>query len=335
MEKLAGRCQVLQTAVTGQVRLSISSVAGVSTSVVLHSSKLVFDMGSFDSLLPAAAILGASVVLCSHGHLDHSSGVIQHASRRSLMNRSSTSTYVVPAGPAENAMQAYFESAELLTDSPLGATVVGAVVGESFDPHALAGLASRRLRVTPLEAIHRVDAVGYLVAEERSALKAEYKAAIADGSMATADVGRLKREGIEVTEASIAKIFAYSGDTTIDFLTNEANLAALDGVSVLALECTYVGTSPNTTPAKARERGHVHFDHIVQAYADGNRVLHSLDALVLLHFSAAHSAAQIVEDIATTAPPGLLDKLWLALHPSHGSLPDAVATPETPAGASS
>ena len=300
---------ITKTTIANQT-LTIQSKAGVHTTIVHHSYKLIFDLGTLPSQLDDGATAAIPTVLISHGHLDHSSGVIQHASRRSLHSSPGIATYFTLDAPP---LEAYFQAAMDMCGSALDVAVVGVEVNEPFDPHKASGKKSRHLEVVPLRATHRVPAVGYVVVEEKNVLRPDLKARLEEGSLEQSALGAMRKAGEAITLSVKAPTFAYSGDTTIDFLTDPDNVAAMDGLHLLAIECTYVGSGENTTPEKARARGHIHLDDIVAQWEADNPILHSLKGLILLHFSQSYSRSQIVSSVLSTLPPSLLAITHLAL----------------------
>jgi ribonuclease Z len=88
---------------------------------------------------------------------------------------------------------------------------------------------------------------------------------------------------------------AFCGDTLADVIDREPLVRE---AKLLVLECTFAGEDVDV--AAARRKGHVHLDEIA-ARAD----LFRNEAILLTHFSARHSAAEIVRRLDERLPPDL------------------------------
>jgi ribonuclease BN (tRNA processing enzyme) len=100
------------------------------------------------------------------------------------------------------------------------------------------------------------------------------------------ELGKLRKQGVEITDSRFEKKFAFMGDTTIDVFKDPKNSELLK-TPVIMVECTALDDL--ITPATARERGHTHCDElepIVRAHPD--------ITFILIHFSRSYKEDFIV-----------------------------------------
>ena len=129
-------------------------------------------------------------------------------------------------------------------------------------------------------------------------MKREYKSATAH------DLGRLRREGVEIEESYEENLISFTGDTRIEFLNDENARRA----KVLFMEVTY--WDERKSVANAREWGHIHFDELLP-------LLGKIEAekIVLIHASARYKTRELEQFISDRVPEHLKAKLLLFPRP--------------------
>jgi len=237
------------------------SVSGLGTCLTVPAYKLVLDVGV---CTPEA--LKCRDVLVTHAHVDHMAGAVQHAATRDLLGSKPSRFYAYK--PVAEALAKVLEMWKTM-QGEFKYEVVSMDLGEEYPVR-------KGLSVRAFETTHRVVSAGFVVYESRSKLKAEYK------GVEGAEIGRLRKSGVEVTDTVKTAVLAYTGDTKVEALAEPL----LDGVKTLVTEMTYL---PDVKVEFARERGHVHYDEFVAV------PLPPCEEFVLTHFSARYSEKDVAE----------------------------------------
>lgn len=148
--------------------------------------------------------------------------------------------------------------------------------------------------VKPFKTYHTVPSQGYLLRSQRNKLKEEYF------GLPGPEIAAAKKRGEEITRLIVAPEIAFTGDTTVDFITDPANEEVFRA-KLLIMECTFL--DDEMSPEDAKERGHMHIDDLVQ-HADKFQN----EAILLIHFSSRYSKDRIQELLAAKLPPGWLER---------------------------
>lgn len=88
---------------------------------------------------------------------------------------------------------------------------------------------------------------------------------------------------------------AFTGDTTPDFILDDANIDALQA-KLLIMETTFLDDA--VTIQHAREYGHTHLSEVIK-YA--NRLLNK--SILFIHFSARYKREEILRAVEELPPP--------------------------------
>lgn len=213
------------------------SVGGFETCIELPRYKVAFDIGR----CPPTAV-GMHTLLLTHGHVDHMGGLVHHCAQRDLLGRAPP-LYVVPV-EIEEPLQDMLAAWRRLARSALPCTVRGVSPGDVVD-------LGKGRRAHVFRAVHRVPTVGYAIETARHRLKAAYQGRPGH------ELGRLRAEGVEITEPDPRVEVAFCGDTTVDVLREPVVRKARR----LILEVTFL--DDRVSVAHARKGGHVHLHELV------------------------------------------------------------------------
>jgi len=260
------------------------SVGGLETCIELPHFKLCFDIGRCP---PTATRL--PTVLFTHAHTDHMGGVIHHCATRD-MTQMPPPTYVMPNENVE-AFQDMVAAWRRLDRSPLPCTVVGVSPGDEHD-------LGKGRTAHIFRAIHRVPSVGYAISTTKRVLKPELRGL--DGFA----IRDLRADGVEIHDVRETVEVAFCGDTTIDVVDREARVRT---ARVLILEVTFL--DDRVSVAKARGKGHVHFDEVVER-AD----LFENEVILLTHRSIRYGNEQAEKLVRERLPAHLSDRVVLLHH---------------------
>ena len=238
------------------------SIGGVESCYILPEFKIAFDMGR-----GPIELTDIPVIFLSHGHLDHAAGIAYYFSQRSLRNLDPGTVYA-PADVVESLTKICKEWQKI----------------EEFD---------YKINIHPIEEGDRVELKqNYFIKAYKS-----YHRVPANGYVLYHKVKKLKKEFIGLSGEEIKKrrdrkddlfimqetpIFAYSGDTSIEFLLNNESAR---NARVLFMECTYIDESRSIE--RARKWGHTHLDEILQNIDQLKN-----EKIYLIHLSRRYSARQ-------------------------------------------
>eukprot|EP01108_Squamamoeba_japonica_P001520 TRINITY_DN1649_c0_g5_i1.p1 TRINITY_DN1649_c0_g5~~TRINITY_DN1649_c0_g5_i1.p1 ORF type:complete len:366 (+),score=102.82 TRINITY_DN1649_c0_g5_i1:109-1098(+) len=296
--------------------LFAQSTAGHWSSYALPRLNIAFDCGTLFQ-----ANLASPVVAISHGHADHIGALAQHARVRG-MTSSTRETYVMPRTCVEPFRRYYDALMELDTGDtlpkPARFTLVGVdpiapraadaganidsnnnknnnnnddVDDDDYDNENTADedvfeqipLPKKRLlRCFACE--HRVDAVSYVLCEQRSSLRAELR------GLSHEKIRDLVAAGERVSSAVVVPLFAYSGDSTLRSLLRHKTMLR---ATVLLVECTIWDDSVSADETTAR--GHIHLDQLSE-HAEQFANEH----VILTHRSARYSDGQCRDLLAAS-----------------------------------
>jgi ribonuclease Z len=256
------------------------SVGGIETCIDVPALKLCFDLGR----VPDFAV-ARSTVLFTHAHMDHLGGIAWHTATRALRGMAPP-TYVIPRG-SEEGIDALFQAWRGLDRSEL--------------PHQLVPLSPQEeYRISPtlvaraFHSPHTAPCQGYALISERKRLRDEFRG-LTQEQVRTLSVERK----VEVAQVVRCVELAFTGDTRPEVLERESLLRE---ARVLVMECTFL--DDRVSARDAHRKGHVHLDHLLErAHLLNN------ERIVLTHFSARYSAAQIVALLDKRLPKELRERV--------------------------
>lgn len=251
------------------------SVGGLETCIELPGFDLAFDIGR----CPPSAVRQRRV-LCTHAHMDHMGGLAYHAATRDLLGMPPP-TYLVPRENHADVL-ALFDVWRRLDRSDLPCNVLPCGPGDRID------IGGGRVAV-PFRSPHRVPCQGYAIVVKRKKLLTAYK------GLSGEEIHRRRVAGERVSEEHDVVEVAFTGDTVFDVVERELLVRT---ARLLVIEVTFL--DERVSVDKARAKGHVHLDEIVD-----NAHLFENEHLLFTHFSARYSARQIQEILADRLPPSL------------------------------
>ena len=128
--------------------------------------------------------------------------------------------------------------------------------------------------VRTLKMTHRIPCLGFSIFKMKSKLKEEYV------GMPSREIGKLKKEGVEVTTAFEEPLICFLGDTTATVFSDYPEL--LSQQATIVVECSFF---KEEDLARAEKTKHMHWNHL-KPYVERNP-----DTMfVLTHFSLKYSS---------------------------------------------
>lgn len=261
------------------------TLAGITTSIFCKTAGVCFDVGQ------GLPFQNSAKHLCiTHAHLDHASGIPYLLAQKTMSGQKESNVYVPPSllEPLEKILQLW----QGLDGHTYEYTLRAAQPGTDYD-------LDRFYRVRPFRTVHRVESQGYLLYQKKKRLKAEF-----EGSDVAA-ILKARASGINPNEEIWEAAVAFSGDTQVEFLDADPDIAT---AKILFIECTFWD---DAKPVKeARRWGHLHFQEFLE-------ILPKLknEKIVLIHASVRYSTKYLQEILASNLSPEDLKRVEIFPRP--------------------
>ncbi|CAM9454312.1 unnamed protein product [Chrysoparadoxa australica] len=153
------------------------------------------------------------------------------------------------------------------------------------------------LILRPFLTEHKVLSQGYMIVQRKAAgLLDQYR------GMEGHEIGRLRKQGVEVQEIVESLEAVYCGDTEMSALLAKEN-ACIWSARLLVMEVTYLDGSVE----KARTWQHTHLSEIAEVFSDESLVQN--ERILLCHVSGRYTRQQILELMRAALPQQLLRRV--------------------------
>lgn len=227
--------------------------------------------------------------MISHGHIDHVGACISHARAKALS--SSPSTYLVPHEIVES-LEAARKAFSSMDGAEIPMNIVGISPGDTI-------MISRFVEARVFATEHRVASQGYaLYYKHKGRLLPEFQ------SLDKKALNDLRLNNVNIVGPDYSELaIVYTGDTTMDGLLKQENSFLFDA-PILITELTYL----DREPSKAKERGHIHINDIIE-----NSNLFRNNQIVFVHISQRYNFSQVIELMRSKIPYHLLRRVRVNL----------------------
>lgn len=125
---------------------------------------------------------------------------------------------------------------------------------------------------------HSVPCVGYGIVRRKSKLKAKYT------GMNGSEIGKLRKEGVDVTEIVDERLFVFCGDTTPSIFSECPELLLYP---VVVVECSFLYEKNRDKAMRSKHTLWSDLKPVVVAHPDVR--------FILIHFSMRYSKEELVE----------------------------------------
>lgn len=250
-----------------QLNISGHSCAGERTGFYIKTLKLLFDAG-----IRTHGDMAVEHIFITHTHADHT------AVLPIIVNNESENPITIYVGQKESQLyDDYLNAASRLmfTKNPKSWIIKEVIPGDRI-PLLNSSRLTRRHEIEVLKCDHTVPTNGYGLIEIRQKLKDEYR------DLPGHEIGKLRKQGHQITIDAEHRVLAYLTDTTIKALSCSLNPSIFD-YSTIMIECTNLEIESRTKKRK----------HIAWTQLEPIVDLHPEITFILIHFSPEYSATML------------------------------------------
>lgn len=257
------------------------SRAGTGTSLYLPEYKVCFDVAQGWPFHYASKYF-----FITHSHMDHAGGIPYIISQRGLMNLPPAIFYM-PTNmiqPMEQILKCWQQ-----------------IEGHQYDYHLKSLSEDQQVEVKPgvfvksFKTLHRVESQGYALIEKKKKLKSEYL------NLCKQTLIDLKQSGTEIHDLVEDIVFAFTGDTKIEFLDLSPWIKKAQN---LFMEVTYFDEKRSIE--RAREWGHIHLDEVLPRLCE-----FECDNIIFTHISSKYSHEKARSILSAKLSSGDLERVHI------------------------
>ena len=254
------------------------SVAGEENVVAVPQLDVCFDAGKAPQ-----QIIPINHLLLTHGHMDHSAGIVYWLSQRNFCGIAA-GTLLAPE-PLTGYIKTILDVWGQLDGNPIPVSLLGVKAG---DEHQIKPNLFARVFATK----HSRGSVGYTVLEKRKKLKEEYL------KLSSAEIVELKKRGTTIDYHVELPLVSYLGDTQY------AQWAQIDYVmssNILITECTFF---LDEHTERAQVGRHMHADNMPMLM-ERSRNKH----IILTHITQRTGMGEIRKTLRARLPKESYEKI--------------------------
>ncbi len=258
------------------------SIAGEETAIAIPELDVCFDIGR----CPRVALTSPFIAL-SHGHMDHSAGLAYYYSQRHFQGMSPGNIVCHPSleQPIHNIMRAWVDLEAQKT--PYKVTPLAPELSIEIKNH---------IYLKAFEVDHRVSALGFVVFEKRSKLRADLV------GMPQEKLIELKKKGEAVSVIHEIPLVAFTGDTSYGKHLLRPDVT---DAKILIAECTFLEAGHRSRAGVGK---HMHLDDILELLSHSKA-----EAVVLTHFSRRTHLGDARKQITSVLPEAWREKVFLLM----------------------